>query len=239
MGLAPFVKLMTWTSAVGATAQILGQGLTGASAVSFSGGVAAKFDVVSDTYMTATVPAGAQSGPVTVTTAAGELNSDRHFLVKPQFDSFTPPSGLVGTTVTIMGVSLTQTTAVNIGGKTASFAVISDDEVTAKVPAGAKTGDSISVTTPGGTATSSAKLVVQPEVTSFSPKSGPVTTPVTITGHTFTGATAVTFGGVAAAVTVVSDTKITTQVPAGAVTGSITVTTPAGTGASTTNFTVN
>jgi len=45
MGLAPFVKLMTWTSAVGATAQILGQGLTGASAVSFSGGVAAKFDV--------------------------------------------------------------------------------------------------------------------------------------------------------------------------------------------------
>jgi len=55
----------------------------------------------------------------------------------------------VGTTVTIMGVSLTQTTAVNIGGKTASFAVISDDEVTAKVPAGAKTGDSISVTTPG------------------------------------------------------------------------------------------
>ena len=239
VGLAPFVKLVTWTANVGATAQILGQGFTGASAVSFSGGVAAKFDVVSDTYMTATIPAGAQSGPVTVTTAAGALSSDRHFLVKPQLDSFTPPSGLVGTTVTITGVSLTQATAVDIGGKTASFAVISDDEVTAKVPAGAKTGDSISVTTPGGTATSTAKLVVEPEVTSFSPKSGPVTTAVTITGHTFTGATAVTFGGVAAPVTVVSDTKITTQVPAGAVTGPIAVTAPGGTGTSSTDFTVN
>ena len=42
--------------------------------------------------------------------------------------------------MTITGVSLTQTTAVTIGGKAATFKVNSDTRVTATVPAGAKTG---------------------------------------------------------------------------------------------------
>jgi uncharacterized repeat protein (TIGR03803 family) len=238
MGLGPFVRLETWTAEVGATSQILGQGFTGATTVSFNGAVAAKFDVVSDTYMTAVVPAGALSGSVTVTTPAGTLASNRNFLVKPQLKSFAPTSGVVGTTVTITGVSLTQTTNVTIGGKSASFTVISDTEVTAPIPAGARTADAISITTPGGTATNTTKLVVEPEITSFSPKSGPVATSVTITGHSFTGATAVTFGGVAATVDVISDTKVDTQVPTGAVTGPIMVTTPGGTATSKTKFTV-
>ncbi|MGA2190275.1 MAG: IPT/TIG domain-containing protein [Steroidobacteraceae bacterium] len=144
----------------------------------------------------------------------------------------------MGTTVTIKGVGLTQTSMVTIGGKSASFTVISDTEVKAKVPAGAKTGDTISVTTPGGTVSSATEFVVEPEVTSFSPKSGPVATPVAITGHSLTGATAVTFGGVAASFTVVSDTTVNTQVPTGAASGPIAVTTPGGTGTSKTSFTV-
>jgi large repetitive protein len=196
------------------------------------------FDIGSDTYLTATIPAGALSGPVTVATPTGTRSLNRNFLVKPQVESFSPPSAVVGSTVTITGVSLTQTTLATVGGKAASFSVISDTEVTATVPAGAKTGDAISVTTAGGTASSTAKLVVEPEITSFAPKKGPVGASVTITGHNFTGATAVTFGGVAAAVTVVNDTKIDAQVPPGAVTGPIAVTTAGGTGTSTTSFTV-
>jgi hypothetical protein len=145
----------------------------------------------------------------------------------------------VGTTLTITGTSLTQTTQVTIGGKSAAFTVKSDTEVTATVAAGAKTGDAISVTTLGGTATSDDKLVVVPEVTTFSPKSGPVATSVSITGHSFTGATAVTIGGVAATFTVITDAKVDAQVPTGAVSGPITVTTPGGTGTSTGRFTVN
>jgi uncharacterized repeat protein (TIGR03803 family) len=238
VGLPPFVRQEIWSADVGAKTGILGHGFTGASEVTFSGGVAATFDIVSGTYLTATVPAGALSGPVTVTTPSGTFTVYRDFLVKPQFEDFAPPSGVVGATVTITGVSLTQTASVTIGGKAAAFTVISDTEVTATVPAGAKTGDAISLTTAGGTASSAAKFVVEPEVTSFSPKSGPVGTSVTINGHSFTGATAVTFGGVAASFTVVNDARVDAPVPPGAVTGPIAVTAPGGTGTSATKFTV-
>jgi hypothetical protein len=68
--------------------------------------------------------------------------------------------------------------------------------------------------------------------------SGPVGTSVTINGTNFTGTTSVRFGGVSATFVVNSSTKITAVVPAGAVTGKITVTTPIGTGTSTASFTV-
>jgi uncharacterized repeat protein (TIGR03803 family) len=236
--LKPFVRLVTWSGKDGATAEILGQGFTGTKAVSFNG-VAAKFDNASDTYMTATVPTGALSGPVTVTTFSSTLQSDRSFLVMPQVTGFTPASGFVGTSVTITGVSLTQATAVTIGTKPASFTVDSDTQITATVPAGAETGKTITVTTPGGTAASKAKFTVVPEITSFTPTSGPTGTSVTITGNSFTGTTKVTFGGVAAtSYKAKSDTTVDVLVPTGAVTGTIAVTTPGGTGTSATKFTV-
>ena len=78
-----------------------------------------------------------------------------------------------------------------------------------------------------------------PKIAGFSPSSGPVGTPVTINGQSFTQTTGVTFGGVTAAFTVTSDTEITATVPTGAVTGRIDVTTPGGTAASATAFKVN
>ncbi|HKV95752.1 MAG TPA: IPT/TIG domain-containing protein [Candidatus Angelobacter sp.] len=70
----------------------------------------------------------------------------------------------------------------------------------------------------------------------FSPTFGPVGTGVTITG--FTGATSVSFNGVAATFTVSPSGMITTTVPAGATTGPITVTTGSGPLVTTTRFTV-
>jgi uncharacterized repeat protein (TIGR03803 family) len=70
------------------------------------------------------------------------------------------------------------------------------------------------------------------------PTSAIVGRKVTITGLNLTGATAVSFDGVAAAFTVVSGTQITTNVPAGALTGPVRVTTPGGTLTSNTNFLV-
>lgn len=237
-GRAAFVRLVANHGKVGSTVEILGQGLTGATAVSFDG-VAATFTNVEETYMTAVVPTGALTGTVTVTTFTGSYKSILPFRVTPQFTSFTPSSGKVGSVVTITGDSLKQTSKVTIGGKPATFTVVSDTKVTATIPVGAKTGLKITVTTAGGTATSTAPLAVVPSITSFTPTSGPVGTSVKITGNSFTGATELTFGGVAATSReVVSDTQVDAVVPTGAVTGTIAVTTPGGTGTSSTKFTV-
>jgi uncharacterized repeat protein (TIGR03803 family) len=237
MGFKPLVDLVTWSAKVGKTVEILGQGFTGTTKVSFNG-VSAPFTNVSDTYMTATVPAGATTGAVTVTTFTSTLKSNRSFLVVPQITSFSPTSGIVGTSVTITGVSLTQATKVTIGGNAATFTVKSDTQVTATVPVGAKTGLPIAITTAGGIA-SFGKFTVVPSITSFNPTSGPVGTSVTITGNSFSKATSVTFGGVAAtSFQVISDTQVDALVPTGAVTGPIAVTTAGGTGTSATNFTV-
>jgi uncharacterized repeat protein (TIGR03803 family) len=159
VGLGPFVQMLQVAGKVGASVIILGTDLTGATGVSFSG-TAAKFTVVSATEITTTVPAGATTGTVSVTTPGGTLDSNVKFRVLPQIKSFQPPSGPVGTVVTITGVSLTQTTAVTFGGvKASSFTVNSDTQVTVTVPAGAKTGK-IGITTPGGMATSATSFTV-------------------------------------------------------------------------------
>jgi hypothetical protein len=80
MDLAPFVSLVRNSGKVGAVVEILGQGFIGATGVSFNG-TAAAFRVKSATYLTATVPAGATTGPVTVTTPGGALTSSKVFRV--------------------------------------------------------------------------------------------------------------------------------------------------------------
>jgi len=82
MGLGPFVRLASPAGKVGQTGGILGQGFTGTTSVSLNG-VPAIFTVVSDTYIKATVPAGATTGYVTVTTPTGVLTSNVPFHVIP------------------------------------------------------------------------------------------------------------------------------------------------------------
>jgi len=67
---------------VGAAVQILGTDPTGAASVSFNG-VEAAFAVVSPTLITTTVPTGATTGQVQVTTPGGTLSSNVAFRVRP------------------------------------------------------------------------------------------------------------------------------------------------------------
>src|SRR5262249_36083985 len=150
MGLKPIVNVLNWKGKVTATIELLGQGFTGTTGASFNG-TSASFNNSSDTYMTATVPNLATTGPVTVSTFTSKMKSNRVFLVTPQVLSFDPSSGPVGTPVTITGVSLSQAKGVGFGDTIpAPFTVNSDSSINATVPAGAKTGP-VGVLTPGGT----------------------------------------------------------------------------------------
>src|SRR5260370_35278818 len=98
---------------------ILCKGFTGTTGVSFNG-KSAKYAVVSDSYLTATVPSGAKTGSVTVTTPGGTLMSNKKFRFTPQITNFTPTSGPVGTVVTITGRSLIQPTQATSAGVNAT-----------------------------------------------------------------------------------------------------------------------
>jgi hypothetical protein len=67
---------------VGSRVTLQGKGLAAASSVSF-GGAKARFTVVSDGKLTATVPRKARSGPIVVKTPAGSVQSHTSFAVVP------------------------------------------------------------------------------------------------------------------------------------------------------------
>jgi hypothetical protein len=186
-----------------------------------------------------TSPGAGFSGPIN-TVALGPTATDDiiAFLEGISFSPFTPIFGRVGTGVTITDPTFAGATAVSFNGVAATFTEGPPGTITTTVPAGATTGP-ITVTTPGsGPLVTTTRFTVTPAITSFTPASGPFGTGVTITGTTFTGATAVKFGGTAATFTVSNPGTVTTTVPAGATTGPITVTTLDGAATSTASFTV-
>jgi uncharacterized repeat protein (TIGR03803 family) len=157
------------------------------------------------------------------------------------FVTFLPPqsSGKVGKTVEFFGQGFKSSTTVTFyGGIAAIPKVIHGTYLTAAVPNGALTGV-VTVTTSGVMLKSNKIFRVIPQITGFSPTSGPVGTVVTITGVSLKQTTRVTFHGVkATTVTVVNDTQVMATVPSGAVTGKIAITTPGGTAVSSGVFTV-
>ena len=192
--------------------------------------------------LTATGPQG-YSATLSSSTVAwtGVIATFKSAASQPVITGFSPSNGVVGTPVTITGSAFTGASAVKFNGTTATYSVTDDQHISTSVPAGASTG-TITVTAPGGTGTSTTSFTVNPApmpmITSLSTSSGVVGTPVTIIGSGLTGASAVKFNGTTATYSVTDDQHISTSVPAGASTGTITVTTPGGT-ATSAQFTVN
>jgi uncharacterized repeat protein (TIGR03803 family) len=81
-GLGPFVAASPIFGNVGQVVRILGNNLTGTTSVTFNG-VSAAFKVVSSTFIEATVPSGATTGTIEVTTPSGTLKSNVAFQVIP------------------------------------------------------------------------------------------------------------------------------------------------------------
>ncbi len=82
VGLGQFVKTVPTAGKVGVNVKILGTNLTGATGVSFNG-TAAQFSVLSPSAISTTVPPGATTGTLQVTTRSGTLSSSVVFQVTP------------------------------------------------------------------------------------------------------------------------------------------------------------
>jgi hypothetical protein len=78
----------------------------------------------------------------------------------PSITSFTPPAATVGTVVTISGSGFTDATSVAFNQIVASITSDSDSQITTTVPLGQDSG-LITVSTPGGTATSSTVFTLE------------------------------------------------------------------------------
>jgi hypothetical protein len=241
---APSVRTGTpSTGGYGASIVITGTNFTGATAVSFGGTSALSFTVDNDSQITAVVGCGT-SGDIAITTPSGRGTSAVPFTYTPfapAISNFSPSSGQVGTLITIQGRNIVCATSVIVGGARASFTVNRDGSLAVMVPSGASSG-AISITSAGGTATSSTNFSVTqpvPSITSFLPNSGAAGTLVIIKGENFTGTSRVTVGGVSATFTMSQDgTTLNVAVPEGAQTGTIVVVTPNGTTTSRETFTV-
>jgi hypothetical protein len=92
VGLKPFINLSTTSGKEGSTVGISGQGFSASSVVEFDGVKATKTVLSGTTYITATVPAGALTGQVTVTTGTTTLTSTKTFKVLPTITSKLPES---------------------------------------------------------------------------------------------------------------------------------------------------
>ena len=225
----------------GTAVTLSGDGFTGATAVKFNG-VAATFTVNSDSQITTSVPAGATSGPISITVADGSVvasSSSFTVLAPPTISSFAPASAAVGSTVTVKGTGFMGgiDMQVSFGGTAATFTFESPTLFTTVVPAGATNGP-IKVTTAGGTVTSATSFTVVPTFTGFSPTIGSAGMNVVLSGTGLTGTDAVSFNGTPASFTVVGPNEIFATVPAGATSGPISIHTPGTTVTSAASFTV-
>jgi uncharacterized repeat protein (TIGR01451 family) len=219
--------------------------ITGSRLVDNGGGApVVKFDGVNATVsswsaqqVVAVAPASS-SGFITLTTADGSSTSATIFYYPPQITGFTPNADPPGSTVTITGQSLTNASGVLFNGvPSTNLTVLSNTSIQAVVPPGLTTGP-ITVTTPGGTTNSAALYYAAPAISAFAPNAGGPGTSVTVFGSSFQGTTAVKFNGTDASFSSVTPSQLTAVVPAGASTGPISVTAPAGTATSAEAFVV-
>ncbi|HVS97716.1 MAG TPA: FG-GAP-like repeat-containing protein [Puia sp.] len=219
------------SGSTGTVVTIVGVNLNGATSVSFGGTAASAYTIVSADTITATVGAGA-TGLVSVVTPTGtaSLGNFTFGLPTPAITSFSPDSGTTGTTVLIHGTNFSGVSSVTFGGTTASFSIISDSVISAKVGAGAS--GNVVVTAPGGPASMAGFIYTIPpppafSFSTFTPTNGSTGTNILIKGTGLLNLASVTFGGVSASnIAVISDTMAIATVGSGA-SGEVTLTSSA------------
>ncbi|WP_151087675.1 beta strand repeat-containing protein [Hymenobacter baengnokdamensis] len=233
---ATLSSLSPTSGPVGTSVTLTGTGLTGATGVSFNGTAAVTFAVVNATTVTATVPAGATTGNVTVTTAGGTSNGVSFTVTMPvpTLSGISPGNATVGSSITLNGTNLQGTSLITFPGTstntvTSGYTVnAAGTQITGVVVPGGATSGNLSVTTPGGTA-NFAPFNVVPTISNVSPLTGGPGTTVTLTGTGLSSAYIVLFNYPASSLTGnnlqvnSTGTTLTFTVPTNAQSGPLTV----------------
>lgn len=184
----------------------------------------------SATTIQAQVPAAATSGLVRVG-ASGVTSNGQAFTViqPPQLTSLAPTAGAVGATVTLTGSffgAAQGPSTVSFAGTGASVVSWSDATITATVPPGAASGSVLVRVNGLDSSPLSFSVLSPPTLTSVSPTTAAVGSPLFLTGQHFGASQAsgqVRINGLAAPVVSWSDTRINAVVPPGALSGPVSV----------------
>jgi hypothetical protein len=231
----------------GTSVTVTGTNLLNATAVRFGATVVSSFTSDTATQIVLLSPAGtAGTVDVTVVTAGGTSatsSADQFTYVSaPSVSAVSPTAGPTsgGTSVTITGTNLLNATSVDFGSAVVTlFTSDTGTQIVLASPSGTVGIVDVTVTTPGGTSTTSSAdhftYVSAPTVAGVSPTAGPLAggTTVTITGMNLRNATAVHFGATVVT-SFMSDTatQIVLLSPAGSPGAvDVTVTTAGGTSA--------
>lgn len=209
---------------------ITGTNLTGTTSISLGGIQVVSFTVISATTIQAEVGSGS-SGALSLETPGGRatINGFSYIFPIPTITSFTPTAAGSGTVLTIMGTNLSGTSTILLGGtRVSSFTIVSSTTINAIVGSGSS--GSISLVTPGGTASLSGfSFIPAPTITNFTPVASGSGGVLTITGTNLIGTNAITLGGTSvASFTIISANTIITVVGSGS-TGAISLVTLGGT----------
>ncbi|AGZ44593.1 IPT/TIG domain-containing protein [Actinoplanes friuliensis] len=208
----------------GAVITLTGKNLSDATSIRVGTSVVTP-DSVTDTSVRFTAPARSPgSVPVTITTPGGTSGSRYLLYVAasvPTLTTLSPSSGATTATtiVVITGTNLINLRSVMLGSTKLSYTPVNSTTIKVFVKPRAAGASALTITTAGGTSntlTFTAVAPVRPVVSSLSPAVGLITasTPVTVTGTGFTGATRLSLGGRAMTFTRVSATQLRFTAPA-------------------------
>lgn len=238
----PLISRFTASASGGDTIEVQGYNFRTKTAAELEfriGGVKAVVDVLSNTNLTAVVPDAAINGPLEIRVPGGAFITANGIVIRPRITGFTPDTGVAGTVVRIDGSGFHGATRVDFGTvAAASFKVVNSMQLEATVPTGVQT-DVLTLVTTNGTAVSTALFYGTPRADSLSPASGRPGTQVLLTGLNLRGATGLSLSGLAlTGFEVVDNRQIRFEIPAGATSGRIRVTTPGGNATSEATFVV-
>jgi hypothetical protein len=241
----PNIITVNPTSAIpGTPVDIKGVNLKAVTAIKF-GTVDAVFDTPSDTSISAIIPDSIPPGDLYVQVYVGDgvAYAAQKFTILeapkiPTIASVSPEAAFPGDAITIKGINFSAVSSITFGTVPAVYIIDDSSKLTVTIPDVSNANQIITVSAPTGSDTISYTVNLAPVIKSIDPSSAHEGDLITVKGVRFTGAASLQLGSTDVTFNLQNDSLITFTVPAGGSSGNITVTTPNGSGTSSTSLSI-